>query len=355
MIRFDNIFMDNIFFYTYLLVLFFIVEHLYLRIAKGLKIEAVPNHRSAHIQNTIVGGGIIVPLASLFYNFSSGFQYPYFIIGTLIVAFISFTDDIREVSVKLRLLVQGIAIFILFFQFDVYSYNVFLVIAIAAIFIVSINAYNFLDGINGMLSANSLVHLSCLYYINQYEVHFIDEELLVTIGLAILIFSYFNFRKKAICFAGDVGSISIAFIVCGCILKLIMQTNNFMFINLLLVYYLDAVSTFIFRWVQGHNVFKAHNKHFYSFLTNDLKWPHLIVASLYAIVQLLITLLIITAFNITGNETNLYNIAPTVLIILLTGILVVFMRIRLEGNYIYKRTPMNPADQNINKNLNVSQ
>jgi UDP-N-acetylmuramyl pentapeptide phosphotransferase/UDP-N-acetylglucosamine-1-phosphate transferase len=274
----------------------------------------------------------------------------------LLVSFVSLIDDVREVSIKVRLLSQIIAISLIFFQFNLHTSSTLLVmIVVACIMTISLNAYNFLDGINGMTSAYSLIQLACLYYINQFKVHFIDEHLLIIIALAVIVFTYFNFRVKAICFAGDVGSISIALIVCSCIFKLIMLTHNFIFINLLLVYYLDAVSTFIFRWLQGQDVFKAHKKHFYLFLVNDLKWPHLTVASLYATVQLVINLIVINAFDIKGTSSNYYHLQYAGLFIGVTALVVAIMRIKLEGRQIYMKKHVAPvvSDQKDKRNFNV--
>lgn len=348
--------MKNLTLYVFYLSLLFLAELLYLRLARSFNIQAIPNERSAHSQNTLVGGGIIVPLACILYFCTSNFQYPFFIIGILLVSFVSLIDDVREVSIKVRLLSQIIAISLIFFQFNLYTSSTLLVmIVVACIMTISLNAYNFLDGINGMTSAYSLIQLACLYYINQFKVHFIDGHLLIIIALAVIVFTYFNFRVKAICFAGDVGSISIALIVCGCIFKLIMLTHNFIFINLLLVYYLDAVSTFIFRWLQGQDVFKAHKKHFYLFLVNDLKWPHLTVASLYATVQLVINLIVINAFDIKGSSSNYYHLQYAGLFIGVAALVVAIMRIKLEGRQIYMKKHVAPVvpDQKDKRNFNV--
>lgn len=332
--------------YLYQVLLLFVLEKLYLYLAQYLKIETVPNSRSAHSKPTIVGGGIIVPIACIVYLFSSRFNYPFWIIAMFGMAVVCFIDDIKEVSAWLRILTQATATAILFFQFDVYSYPVLIVALIGAIMIVSLNAYNFLDGINGMTSANSLVQLGCLYFINKYSIHFIDGNLLIMVIMAVLVFSYFNFRVSAVCFAGDVGSISLAFFVCGCILKLILVSKNLIFINLLLVYYLDAVTTFVFRWLQGHNVFKAHNKHFYLYLVNHCKWPHLAVACLYAGVQLISFLAILFLFNGTDINLNHYNFYYTVLVMTVAGALVVWLRIYLEGSSILKKASLNATDYN---------
>lgn len=284
-----------------------------------------------------------MPLTCMLYFFTSGFQYPFFITGILLIATVCLIDDVKEVSIGLRLLSQLIAVSLVFFQFNLYINSIWLLIVAGCIMIISLNAYNFLDGINGTTCAYSLILLASLYYIDQFKVHYIDGHLLVLTALAVLVFTFFNFRVRAICFAGDVGSVSIALIVCGCIFKLIVLTHNYIFISLLLVYYLDAGSTFIFRWLQGHNVFEAHKKHFYLYLVNDLKWPHLKVAGLYAAVQLVINIFVINVFDIKGNRSNHYHLHYTGLLIGLAALLAVSMRVKLEGRQIYMKKSIDPV------------
>jgi len=78
-----------------------------------------------------------------------------------------------------------------------------------------INAYNFMDGINGITGGYSLSVLLPLIYLNTTD-NFISQDYLYVVGMSLLVFCFFNFRKKAKCFAGDVGSISIAFILPFC-------------------------------------------------------------------------------------------------------------------------------------------
>ena len=69
-----------------------------------------------------------------------------------------------------------------------------------------INAYNFMDGINGITGGYSLVVLGALAYINCAVTQFVMPELIYIAIAGCLVFCFFNFRKKAKCFAGDCGS-----------------------------------------------------------------------------------------------------------------------------------------------------
>jgi UDP-N-acetylmuramyl pentapeptide phosphotransferase/UDP-N-acetylglucosamine-1-phosphate transferase len=239
------------------------------------------------------GGGIIFVFAALLFFVGYDFQYPFFILGLLLIAIVSFLDDMMTLNNKIRLSIHLISVLLLFYQLNLYAFGWYWLI-LAGIFVIgTINAYNFMDGINGITGGYSLIIIASLYYINNDVISFTSNDLLILIGLSILVFSFFNFRIKAKCFAGDVGSVSIAFIIIFLIGELILSTNNFTYVLLLLFYGIDTASTVFFRKIRKENIFKAHRSHFYQYLANQLKWNHLIVASVYMIVQLLINCVVI--------------------------------------------------------------
>lgn len=279
-----------------LLILFFILlilEMIYFKIADYYDIIDKPNHRSSHHTLVLRGGGIIFVLALLIYPFYFGFAYMYFISGLTIIALISFIDDIKPVSNKLRLVFHLGSVALMFYQLTLFNLPSYWIILALILVIGSINAINFMDGINGITGAYALITLSSLLYINTYHVKFIDHSLLITSLVSVFVFNIFNFRAKAKCFAGDVGSVSIAFIIMFYILTLIIKTENFGYLLLLLLYGLDTVSTVFFRLMRKENIFDAHRSHFYQYLANERKVPHLLVSSIYAFLQLAINVIII--------------------------------------------------------------
>lgn len=143
-----------------------------------------------------------------------------------------------------------------------------------------------MDGINGITGAYSIVVLGGLQYVNYKVVSFIQPDLIWLPILASLVFLFFNFRKKAKCFAGDVGSVTVAFWVIFLLFKLILITQNYVYVLFLAVYGVDAVLTIIHRLKLKQNIFDAHRLHFYQILANEQKWPHLIVSTVYALLQL---------------------------------------------------------------------
>ena len=148
-----------------------------------------------------------------------------------------------------------------------------------------INAYNFMDGINGITGGYSLVVLCALGYVNMQVVPFVDEGMIYTMILAVVVFNVFNFRRKAKCFAGDVGSVSIAFVILFLLGKLILETGDWSYIIFLVVYGVDSVLTIIHRLMLHENIGLPHRKHMYQLMANELKMPHVAVSLLYMLVQ----------------------------------------------------------------------
>jgi len=271
----------------------FLIEVFYFKIADRFNIIDKPNARSSHQTVTLRGGGIIFCLAGLIFFFFYGLQYFFFVLGLLAIATISFLDDIFTLDNRIRLIVQLIAVSLLLYQWDLFRLSWYWIL-IAVVFVIgTINAYNFMDGINGITGSYSLLAVSTLFYVNEYIVSFTAPNFLIIVGLSLLVFNFFNFRKQAKCFAGDVGSVSIAFIIVFLIGQLILKTNNLTYILLLLVYGFDTAFTVIFRKIRKENIFEAHRHHFYQYLVNEKKMSHLAVAAMYFMAQLVINLCIL--------------------------------------------------------------
>ena len=314
--------MPNLHFILYF-ILFVALELIYFKIADRFNIIDKPNHRSSHTSITIRGGGIIFPLSILVYALFNEFQDIYFVVGLLAIATVSFLDDILTLNNKVRLSVHLTSVLLLFFQWDLFSLSWYWLL-IALIFVIAtINAYNFMDGINGITGGYSLLTVGTLYYINQNVISFTSNELLITVGLALLVFNFFNFRRKAKCFAGDVGSVSIAFIIVFLIGQLILKTNNVSYIFFLLVYGTDTAFTVLFRKIRKENIFEAHRSHFYQHLSNQRRYSHLLVSFLYIVAQLLINALLIAL----TNETMIY----TLLLFFAFIVIYLSLRFKFEG------------------------
>ena len=275
-------------YYLIVFVLLFVAELFYFRIADRCNIIDKPNERSSHTKITLRGGGVIFYFGALAYFLISGFEYPCFILALTFVTFISFVDDVRSTSQKLRLLFHFSAMVLMFYQWGLFSLSWWWIIIALIICTGIINAYNFMDGINGITGGYSLVILGALAYINAEITQFVEPALVYTVLCSVLVFCFFNFRKRAKCFAGDVGSVSIAFILLFLIGKLIIQTEDFSWIILLSVYGIDSVLTIIHRLILHENISLPHRKHMYQLMANELKMPHVRVSLVYMAVQAIV-------------------------------------------------------------------
>ena len=277
-------------YYIIILVLLFVAELFYFRVADKFNIIDKPNERSSHSRITLRGGGIIFYFGALAYFLSNHWEYPWFMLALTLITFISFVDDVRSTSQGLRLVFHFTAMALMFYQWGLFSLSWWWIIIALIICTGIINAYNFMDGINGITGGYSLVILGALAYINSEITTFVEPALINTVLCSVLVFCFFNFRKKAKCFAGDVGSVSIAFILLFLIGKLIIKTEDFSWIILLSVYGVDSVLTIIHRLMLHENIGLPHRKHMYQLMANELRIPHVVVSLAYMSVQALIIL-----------------------------------------------------------------
>lgn len=261
---------------------------IYFRIADKYNIIDKPNHRSSHKFITIRGGGIIFYIGVLLYTLFFGFNHPYFIIGLSLISIISFLDDIYDISSTVRISVHFISMVLMFYDCGLYNLPWYYLVSALIVSTGIINAYNFMDGINGITGGYSLVVIGSLWWINNNIHSYIDNNLLYVILISLLIFNYFNFRKVAKCFAGDVGAVSIAFIVLFLLGKLITETGDLSYLIILMLYGVDSILTIVHRLILKENIFKAHRKHLYQIMSNELKIPHTTVSLVYMFVQALI-------------------------------------------------------------------
>lgn len=305
--------------YVVIAAILMAAELLYFKIADRLNIIDRPNMRSSHTSITLRGGGVVFLFGAWVYAAFFGVTYPWFLTGLTLVGVVSFIDDVHSLPDSARLVVQFAAMFLMFYQFGILNWNDWWIVCIALIVCVGItNAYNFMDGINGITGAYSLAVMLPLLYLNE-SVGFIAMPFLVVITLSILVFLFFNFRQKAKCFAGDVGSIGMAFIVVFALGLLMLQTRDFSYIVFLAVYGVDAVLTIVHRIMLHENLGEAHRKHAYQLMANELKLSHLKVSAGYMFMQLAVSAgLIFIPIN--------HYLYLGLIVILLSGAYVAFMR-----------------------------
>ena len=306
-------------YYIIILVLLFVAELFYFRVADKFNIIDKPNERSSHSRITLRGGGIIFYFGALAYFLSNHWEYPWFMLALTLITFISFVDDIRSTSQGLRLVFHFTAMALMFYQWGLFSLSWWWIIIALIVCTGIINAYNFMDGINGITGGYSLIILGALAYINEEMVSFAEPALIYTVLCSVVVFCFFNFRRKAKCFAGDVGSVSIAFILLFLIGKLILKTEDFSWMILLAVYGVDSVLTIIHRLMLHENIGLPHRKHMYQLMANELKIPHVVVSLVYMAVQAIV----IIGYIYCQNWGYLYLLCA---ILLLSFIYIWFMR-----------------------------
>ena len=281
-------------------ILLIVLELIYFRIADKYNIIDKPNERSSHSTIVLRGGGVIFSIAMLAWAALMGvrgewtelWEYMPFLSGLLLVASVSFWDDVRSLTDSVRLVVQFTAMALMFWSMGIMHWNMWWVVAIALVVCVgATNVINFMDGINGITAGYSLAVLLPLVLLNR-TIEFIEPSYLIVAILGVLVFSMFNFRPKgkAKCFAGDVGSISIAFIMLFAIGRLVVQTQDVTYLIFLLVYGVDGCFTICHRILLHENLGQAHRKHVYQLMANELKIGHVSVSLVYMAIQLAVSL-----------------------------------------------------------------
>ncbi len=280
--------------YTHYLIIFIVLSLLsivYIKLADKFNIIDKPNHRSSHTTPTIRGGGILFWLAIIIYFIASDFQYPYFVLGVSLIAIISFVDDIITLSSNLRLPFQFIAIALCLFQLGFETNEILIILPLLIFGVGFINVYNFMDGINGITGLYSIVLLLGLFFINLNE-NIIDDQLIVCTLLSLIVFGFYNFRKKARMFAGDIGSIAIAVLLFFLGTSFMIEIKAPILLLMVLIYGTDSVLTIGYRKSIGEKISEPHRKHIYQKLVRETKLSHLQVAVFYAIAQAIICVVV---------------------------------------------------------------
>lgn len=304
--------------YSYIIIAIILVtiEVLYFRIAQHYNIIDKPNERSSHIHPTIRGGGVIFILSAFLFSVWNAFAYPYLMVALLLSGVVSFVDDIKNMPSWLRFGVHFVSGLLVLYQVGLFTLPVLYLSIILVLIIGVINAYNFMDGINGITGFYSLAIILPLLFTEQ---NLLLRELQLFVLISIVVFLFFNARKKARCFAGDVGSVGMAILVLFFLISRIATTGNYNYAGFLLLYGTDTVLTIIQRLYGRENIFKAHRKHLFQLLSNEFKMSHLMVSAIYGVLQLCVNILIVSKSD-----------SPILLLvfILISGILYILIKVR---------------------------
>ena len=317
--------------YIAIFVLLLMLELIYFKIADKCNIIDKPNERSSHSTIVLRGGGIIFMLGLWIWSAFYGFGYPWFLAAVTLIAGVSFVDDIRSLPDSVRLVAQFVAMGLMFYQlglFEMFQMSdgsllsgivvpALIVLLAIVVCVGASNIINFMDGINGITGGYALASLIPLFILNR-ELGFVEDSLVVTVVLADVVFCLFNFRPKGMakCFAGDVGSIGIAFILLFLIGRLVMLTGDVTYLIFLLVYGVDGCLTICHRIMLHENLGEAHRKHAFQLMANELKIGHVTVSLIYMALQMAVSLgFIYLCPNTTAAHWVYLAIALAVLVI----------------------------------------
>ena len=311
--------------YIAIAIILLIAELVYFSVADHFNIIDKPNERSSHTKIVLRGGGIIFLISAWVWSGFFGFQYPWFLAAVTLAAGVSFVDDIYSLPDSIRLIAQFVAMGLMFYQLDMIHPSLWWAVILALIVCVgATNIYNFMDGINGITAGYSLAVLIPLLLLNL-KGGFVKNSFIIVAILAVMVFSYFNFRpkNKAKCFAGDVGSVGIAFILLFFIGCLVMKTKDITWLVFLIVYGVDGCCTIIHRIMLHENLGKAHRKHAYQLMANELKMDHVVVSLIYMTSQMVISLVMVF---LIPDTTVAHWVYLFVVSFVLVGAYLVFMK-----------------------------
>jgi UDP-N-acetylmuramyl pentapeptide phosphotransferase/UDP-N-acetylglucosamine-1-phosphate transferase len=299
--------MTPILIFIFAAVLSYLLVYGIRRYTQGRQILDYPNERSSHAAPTPRGGGLamiaLILGIGIFFVLQAGAnrRLIYLLCGA-IIAWVGWRDDIRSLSPRLRFIVQGIVAAASIWwlgYFKVVSIPLFGEfqlgmpgIAITFLWLVGLtNAYNFMDGIDGMAGGIALsAGIGWMWLASN-----IDNPFVFWIALGItassLGFLGHNWSPAKI-FLGDVGSTFLGYSFA--VLPLISsdQGGDALLLGTLLMWtiIMDAGVTFIQRLLRRENVFAAHRSHLYQRLVRA-GYKHETVSSLYILLTLLAGLL----------------------------------------------------------------
>ncbi len=313
--------------YTIVFLSLLLAGLIYYRLAKQFGIVDRPNHRSSHSKTTVRGGGILFPLAVVFWWMSHDFLNTWMVLGMIWVSAVSFLDDIYSMSRKLRIGIQFLGLTFAFYDLGVFEQQTWWALPILYFVALGIiNAINFMDGINGLTGLYGIVFFGSLLAVNIYTPIF-SESLIRYMILAGLVFLIFNFRKDAKMFAGDIGSISLAYMIIYFLVQWYLSSPSWTIVLFLLVYGADSLITFTQRLFRRENVALPHRTHLYQILANQLQKDHSIIALVYSMIQFGVNFFLFIYPRTIPS--GLFGLG----VLLATAVIYLAIKIPLERNY----------------------
>jgi len=262
----------------------------------------VPSSRSSHSEETPRGGGLGIAVAGIAAAIAFGWPAAGWVpMGG--IAALGLVDDRWHVESRLRLLVQCmLASLSTLWLLRQTNLPVLIVGAVAITLVLLLvgttNIYNFMDGANGMAGLMGVVVFGMLAVLSLTFAKDIEiGRVALIIAAACCGFLPLNLRRKARVFMGDVCSTFLGFTAALLALRLWMEQPvwGLCALGSMTVFYVDAGLTILARLRRHERLFEAHRTHAYQRLTNELGWPHPVVAIMYAGIQLAISILLLVS------------------------------------------------------------
>ncbi len=283
------------------------------------------HERSSHIGKVPKGGGIGI-LGALFLS-ALWLEIPtWFWLPPALLSLVSFYGDRQDISPGFRLGIQILCAGAALYHYEGFtsdSGHIFVFLVLVLFIVGTCNINNFMDGINGIAGINAIVvsGLMCVYlWLNNGQEEWII--FLGTISVSTIPFLFFNLPKAKV-FMGDVGSILIGFVLAELIVFSSKNIIDFICMaGFLIVYYIDEVTTMIIRIRDRESLFKAHRKHIYQLLANEMGYAHWKVASGYGIVQLVIGVAVLSISS--------YGVIALVLLYSVIGTLLIYLSVKIR-------------------------
>ncbi len=292
-----------------------------MRVAKHYHIVDRPSDRSSHDYTTVRGAGIVFLITIIFWYLSGQSDTPHFIYGLVLIGLISFMDDIYTLKSGIRFFIQVCSVVLALTNFDIFDGSPLIPIIAVVLYVGWINAFNFMDGINGITALYTLSILVPLSLVSPLYT-MLYGDLILFLVISIIVFMIFNVRHRALAFAGDIGSIVLAFTVGYIIIELIVNSGHIEFLLFGSVYGVDSVLTIIRRLISRQNIFTAHRDHLYQMLVNENGVHFLTVGIIYSLFQFSISLVII--YYIMYHPEGLKTLSVKILALLLLSYLATY-------------------------------
>ncbi len=298
----------------------FILMPFGLKVIRDLNIIDKPNKRKVHNFDTPSGGGLIIFVGISISLIAFVLQYTQhailslsYFLGLLILFIMGLMDDKNDLTPKVKLLTQIVSatIFISlsadFINFDILG-NKFASLLLTIFFIISIiNAYNLIDGLDGLASGLAVISISTLLILLNSDFNIVFYSIL---GILFAFLRRNSYPAKI--FLGDTGSYMLGYSIA--VLSILIITDsfnsskqNYYIISVLLCIGLPIIDTtyaFVRRLLRGHHIFKADKLHIHHVILSYGLSHKNSVSTLY-ILQSILSIISLYILNYTFSDIYL--------------------------------------------------